>query len=550
MTPPSRRESDHFDADFLIIGSGFGGSVSALRLAQKGYRVLVLEAGRRFAAEEFPRTNWNLRKFLWLPALGCYGIQRITPLRAALVLSGTGVGGGSLVYANTLLIPGRTFFSDPRWRDLDDWEAALGPHYQTALRMLGATPAGFVGQGDRVLRQVADELGRGQTFHQPTVAVYFGEPGKTVADPFFGGEGPERAGCVLCGGCMVGCRYRAKNTLDYNYLHLAEKRGAAVVPLTTAESVAPLEGGGYAVTTHRTGAWFPGATRRSWRARNVVLAAGVVGTVPLLLSCKQRGLLPGLSDRLGDFVRTNSEAIVGAMSRDPHVDHSQGIAITSGFYPEDDTHVEVVRYGRGQDAMGRLATLMVDGGVGWARRLGRWCKAVVSHPLDFLRTLRPWGFARSTVILLVMQTRNNHMGLRLRRRWWWPFGPLLGSQTPPGQARPPTYLPVANEVARRVAEKTDGIALGAINEAFWDAPITAHILGGCTMGANRESGVIDRHHQVFGYPGLYVLDGSAVSANLGVNPALTICALTEYACSKIPAKSEAQVAAASGARGG
>lgn len=536
MARRAQQRSDDFDADFLIIGSGFGGSVSALRLAEKGYRVLVLEAGRRFRPEDFPHTNWNLRKFLWLPALGCYGIQRITALRDALVLSGTGVGGGSLVYANTLLVPGRKFFSDPRWRDLDDWQTALAPHYQTALRMLGATPARFVGPGDKVLEEVAHEMGRGQTFHQPTVAVYFGEMGKSVPDPYFGGQGPERTGCIFCGGCMVGCRYRAKNTLDYNYLYLAEKRGATILPMTTAESVVPFDGGGYAVTTRRTGAWFPGPTRRTWHARNVVFAAGVVGTVPLLLSCRQRGLLPALSDRLGEIVRTNSEAIVGAMSRDPAVDHSNGIAITSGFYPDDETHVELVRYGAGQDAMGRLATLMVDGGVGWARRLGRWCLAVLGHPLDFLRTLKPWGFARATLILLVMQTRDNHMRLRLRRRWWWPFGPVLGSQTPPGQERPPTYIPVANLVARRVAEKTNGVAVGAINEAFFDIPITAHILGGCTMGKGRETGVIDRNHQVFGYPGLYVFDGSAVSANLGVNPSLTICALTEYACSKIPAK--------------
>jgi cholesterol oxidase len=524
------------DADFLIVGSGFGGSVSALRLVEKGYRVVVLEAGRRFAAEDFPRTNWNLRKFLWLPALGCYGIQRITPLRDALVLSGTGVGGGSLVYANTLLVPGRPFFADPRWRHLDQWESALGPHYQTALRMLGATPTQFAGQGDHALAEIADEMGRGHTFHRPTVAVYFGEPGKTVPDPYFDGQGPERSGCTLCGGCMVGCRYRAKNTLDYNYLYLAEKRGATIVPMTTAESVAPLEGSGYAVTTRRTGAWFAASTRRTWRARNVILAAGVVGTVPLLLSCKRQGLLPALSDRLGEIVRTNSEAIVGAMSRDPAVDHSRGIAITSGFYPDQETHIEVVRYGAGQDAMGRLATLMVDGGVGWARRLGRWCLAALRHPIDLLRTIKPWGFARATLILLVMQTRDNHMRLRLRRRWWWPFKPLLGSQTPPGEERPPTYIPLANQVARRVAEKTNGIALGAINEAFLDMPITAHILGGCTMGDSPLTGVIDRNHQVFGYPGLYVCDGSAVSANLGVNPSLTICALTEYACSKIPPK--------------
>ena len=527
-----------FDIDFLIVGSGFGGSVSALRLAEKGYRVVVLEAGRRFAPEDFPRSNWNLRKFLWLPMLGCFGIQRITPLKDVMVLSGAGVGGGSLVYANTLMVHGQPFFQDPRWRHLDTWDAQLKPHYQTALRMLGATPSRFLEMGDRVLQQVAQEMGKQETFHQPTVAVYFGEPGKVAPDPYFGGAGPERAGCIQCGGCMVGCRHRAKNTLDYNYLYLAEKLGAIVHPMTTATAIEPLPGGGYTVTTRRTGAGFGGRTARSFRARNVVLAGGVMGTVPLLMACKQRGSLPNLSDRLGEFVRTNSEAIVGAMSRDPAVNHSHGIAIGSGFYPDPETHIEVVRYGAGQDAMGRLATLMVDGGVGRWRRFLRWCQEVVTHPLDFLRTLNPWGFAKTTLILLVMQSRDNHLHLRLRRHWWWPFGALLSSDTPSGQARAPSFIPVANLVARKVAEKTNAIPVGAINEAFFDAPITAHILGGCTMGDSADTGVIDKNHQVFGYPGLYVCDGSAVSANLGVNPSLTICALTEYACSKIPTRAD------------
>jgi cholesterol oxidase len=523
--------SAEFDADFVIVGSGFGGSVSALRLTEKGYRVLVLEAGRRWQTGEFPKTNWLLHKFLWLPRFGFYGIQRITLLRNVLVLSGAGVGGGSLVYANTLLEPPDAFFRDPRWAELDNWKAALASHYATAKRMLGATPARFLGAGDQTLREVAEELGAGETFHQPEVAVYFGEPNRSVPDPFFGGEGPDRVGCTYCGGCMVGCNIGAKNTLDKNYLYLAEKRGAVVQPMTTVTGVAPHPDGGYEVTSRRTGPF--GRRGRPLRARKVVLAGGVLGTVPLLLDCKRRGLLPALSKRLGDYVRTNSEALVGALSRRSDANNSRGIAISSGFYPEPNTHVEIVRYGAGQDAMGRLGTLMVDGHGGRGRRLLRFLGQVARHPLDFMRTQVPWGWAKRTVILLVMQSLDNHLRVRLRRRWWWPFSPMLVSELPEGQTRPPTFIPVANLVARKVAEKTDGVALGAINEALLDAPTTAHILGGCCMGETAADGVIGPDHQVFNYPGLYVCDGSAISANLGVNPSLTIAALTELAMSRI-----------------
>jgi len=518
-------EVAEFDADVLIVGSGFGGSVSALRLAEKGHRVVVLEAGRRWRAEEFPRTNWNIRKFLWLPALGCYGIQRIAWLKDVLVLAGAGVGGGSLVYANTLLVPPAAFFQDSRWAHLDDWQARLEPCYQRALTMLGATPSRYLGPADRSLREVADELGRGETFHQPTVGVFFGEPGQTVPDPYFGGEGPARTGCTLCGGCMVGCRHGAKNSLDRNYLYLAERRGAVVHPLTSVETIIPLPAGGYEVTSRPTGGLR--RPRRRWRARRVVLAGGVLGTMTLLLRCREQGSLPALSPRLGEEVRTNSEALVGAVGRDARVDQSRGIAITSGFWPQPDTHVEVVRYGAGQDAMGRLGTLLVEGGGGaWARRL-RWLRAVLAHPLDFARTLKPWGWAKATVILLVMQTVDSRLRLRLRR------GRLTSE--PVGAERPPSFIPAAHLVARRMAEKTNGVAMASVTESLFDVPMTAHILGGCPMGRDAQEGVIDRDHQVFGYPGLYVCDGSAVSANLGVNPALTICALTEYAMSKIPA---------------
>ena len=518
--------------DFIVVGSGFGGSVSALRLAEKGYRVAVLEAGKRFAPQDFPRTNWRLDKFLWWPALGCYGIQRIIPFRDVLVLAGAGVGGGSLVYANTLLEPPASFFRDPHWSGLDDWQARLAPHYAEARRMLGATACQHLGPADHALREIAAELGREATFHQPNVAVYFGEPGKTVPDPYFGGEGPPRTGCTLCGGCMVGCRVGAKNSLDRNYLYLAEKRGAKVVPLTTVTRLVPTADG-FDVLTQRTGSLL-GAGRRVWKARNVVLAAGVLGTLRLLLAGRERGDLPGLSPALGDGVRTNSEALVGAISRDPDADNNRGIAITSGFWPAPDTHVEIVRYGRGQDAMGRLGTMLVDGqGPRWRRPL-RWLKLAFTRPGDLLRTLRPWGWAKATTILLVMQTAENRLRLVLRRRWLWPFRKTVDTVRAAGAPRPPSFIPAGHLVARRMAEKVNGVPLGSITESLLDVPMTAHILGGCPMGASAEDGVIDKDHQVFGYPGLYVCDGSAVSGNLGVNPALTISALTELCMSKIP----------------
>jgi cholesterol oxidase len=537
-----------YDADVVVIGSGFGGSVSALRLAEKGYRVLVLEQGRRFETGEFPRTNWLLHKFLWLPALGFYGIQRITLLKNVLVLSGAGVGGGSLVYANTLIEPHASFFEDPRWAKLADWKRELAPHYATAKRMLGAVRSRFLGPADQTLREVAGELGAGDTFEQPEVAVFFGKPNELVPDPYFDGEGPDRVGCNFCGGCMVGCNVGAKNTLDKNYLYLAEKRGAEVRPLTTVTGVRPHPRGGYEVQSRGTGPL--GRERPPIRAERVVFAGGVLGTVPLLLSCKKRGLLPRLSERLGDYVRTNSEALVGSLSRRPDADNSRGIAITSSFHPEPHTHIQLVRYGAGQDAMGRLGTLMVDGQGGKLRRLARFVGQVLRHPIDFLRTQKPWGWAKHTTILLVMQSVDNHLRVRLARAWWWPFRQRLVSTAGDGREKPPTYIPVANLTARKIAEKTDGIALGAINEALLDVPTTAHILGGCCMGDSAESGVIDTEQRVFGYSGLYVCDGSAISANLGVNPSLTIMALTERAMSAVPARAEAGVTPALADPGG
>ncbi|HEY3445962.1 MAG TPA: GMC family oxidoreductase [Myxococcales bacterium] len=520
--------------DFVVVGSGFGGSVSALRLAEKGYKVAVLEAGKRWASADFPKTSWNLRKFLWAPRLRCFGIQRLTLLRDVLVLHGAGVGGGSLVYANTLPVPRSEVFQGSGWPAGEDWERALQGPYATAKRMLGATTNPRLTRADEVLKEAATEMGFGHTWHPTEVAVFFGEPEKTVPDPFFGGRGPERSGCRFCGGCMVGCRHGAKNTLDKNYLYLAEKLGVTVFPETTVDHLEALPGGaGYLLHSHRSTSLFGGG-RRQWRAPQVVLSAGVLGTLRLLLEARDSGSLPGLSPALGMRVRTNSEALVGATSRRSDIDLTDGIAITSSVYPDAATHIEPVRYPRGSDAMGLLGKLLTDGGPGLPRPL-KFLIECVKHPVDFLRSLFPFGWARKTIILLTMQTTDNHLRVVRRRRWWWPFSKALTSKPSDETGRRnPSYIPVANEFARRVAGKIDGWPVSAINEVLLDVPTTAHILGGAAIGDSPETAVCDARHQVFGHPGLYVVDGSSVPVNLGVNPSLTITALAEKAMSAIP----------------
>ncbi len=523
-----------FDYDFAIVGSGFGGSVSALRLSEKGYSVAVLEMGKRWRTEDFPKTNWNLRKSMWLPAQGLYGILQLTVLRDVFILHGCGVGGGSLVYANTLLVPPAEAFRDPQWVGLD-WQQVLRPHYETALRMLGAIPSQVLVETDRMLKKVADEMGRGHTFHRATVGVYFGEQGVPAPDPFFGGEGPERTGCTLCGGCMIGCRYGAKNTLDKNYLHLAEQRGTQVFPESRVIDVRALDGGGYELTVEKsTGLRHP---QRKLRARAVVLSAGSLGTVELLMRSKERGSLPLLSNALGDYVRTNSEALLGVRSRRNDVDYSRGIAITSGVYVDDKTHIECVRYSDGSDALAPLATVLTDGGPPWPRWL-RWMGTAVRNPKSFLRTLIPFGSARRGVILLVMQPIDSHLRYVLRRSPVWPFGKRLDTER--GTAAPvPVYIPVAQQIARRMAEEMDGIPQSGIIEVLLDKATTAHILGGCPIGLTPEHGVVDTQGRAFGHDGLYVVDGSVIPANLGVNPSLTITAMAEHAMSHVPPKAGA-----------
>jgi cholesterol oxidase len=512
--------------DVVVVGSGFGGSVAALRLAEKGYTVGVLEAGRRFADDEFPKTSWEARSFLWAPRLGWFGIQRLTLLRDVLVLSGAGVGGGSLVYANTLYRPPRAFFADPQWRGITDWESELAPHYDQAERMLGVNTYQRTTAADRAMLRVAERMGVADTFHPTPVGVYFGPSG---VDPFFGGAGPARDTCRQCGGCMTGCRYNAKNTLVKNYLDRAERLGATGHPLATVTAVRPAPGGGYTVHTRRTGG--PRRTGGEIHAGQVVLAAGTLGTQRLLHRMRADGTLPRLSPRLGALTRTNSESVLGARSLRRDVDFTDGVAITSSFHPDPDTHIEPVRYGRGSNAMGLLQTVLTDGGP-W--RLARWAREVARHPVRAGRTMWVRDWSRRTVIALVMQTVDNSLTTYWKRSWYGRRRLTTG----PGHGAPnPTWIPQGNRAARLLAEEIGGVPGGSWTEVF-NAPVTAHILGGAPIGRGPEEGVIDPYHRVYGYPDLHVVDGSAVSANLGVNPSLTITAQAERAMSLWPNRGE------------
>jgi cholesterol oxidase len=529
--------------DYIIIGSGFGGSVSALRLSEKGYKVAVLERGKRYKTGDFPCTNWNLRKNLWIPKLGLYGIWNLTLLKHVFVLHGTGVGGGSLNYCNQLLVPPDEVFEKPEWGP-GDWKAKLGPFYERAKRMLGVNPSPQLGKADEILAEIGREIRGEDTFHTNDVGVFFGEPDKTVPDPYFNGEGPERTGCTFCSACMIGCPVGAKNTLDKNYLYLAEhKNSIEIFPETEVTGVRALDGGYEVLAKKPIGFLHP---KRRFRARGVVFSGGVMGSVKLLMACKKRGLLPDLSDRLGDFVRTNSEAILGVKANDRRANYSDQISITSGIYPDERTHVEVVRFNKGSDAMASLTTLLTDGG-GRIPRAVRFLGNTLRHPLAFLKTLWPFGWGARTSILLVMQTEENHMRFQYRRRWWRMGGWSMNSTLAPGAKKVPSYIPIANDIAKRMGEKINGQPLSSWPEVLFDVPTTAHILGGAVMGATPEVGVVDFKGEIHGYPNLYVVDGSNVPVNLGVNPSLTITALAEYIMSQIPEKAErgARIEAAS-----
>ncbi|WP_218682282.1 GMC oxidoreductase [Microbacterium sp. BF1] len=530
-----------FDEDVAIVGSGFGGSVAALRLAEKGYRVRVYEAGRRFEDDDFAKTSWNLRRYLWAPMLGCYGVQRIHRLPHVMILAGAGVGGGSLNYANTLYQPGPAFFQDPQWRGIAEWESELSPHYATAKRMLGVVEHyPHTGPVERIMAGAADDLGVGSTFRRAPVGVWFGKPGERTTDPFFGGEGPDRTGCTLCGNCMVGCRVGAKNTLMKNYLALAERRGVSIEALRTVSDVRELPGGGFAVTTQRSGAWFRHG-RRTVTAEQVVLAGGTWGTQQLLHRMKASGALPRVSDALGRLTRTNSEALDGAVATavPESLELARGIAITTSFHVDDRTHVENVRYGPGSNLMGALATVLVPGDRGLGTRLGSLIRQVLRSPVRQFRlgNLRRWS--ERGIIALAMQTADNSLTLSLRRR----FGRLVMTSAQ-GHGEPnPSHLPQAHTAAAAIARRVEqegGVsaeARGSWPEVF-GIPLTAHFLGGAVISASPEDGVIDPYHRVWGHPGLHVVDGSAVPANPGVNPSLTITALAERALSYWPKTDE------------
>jgi cholesterol oxidase len=524
---------DGYDVDWLVIGSGFGGSVAALRLREKGYSVAVIECGRRFADDELPRSTWDLRRYFWAPYVGMRGILRLTTFRDVTVLTGSGVGGGSLGYANTLYRAPSRFYTDPQWSGLRDWERALEPHYAEAERMLGVVEVTADDPADQLLRQFGEEIGADKTYAKTRVGVYFGQPGETVPDPFFGGAGPDRTGCRLCGRCMVGCPYNAKNTLVKNYLWLAEHAGVTIEADRTVVDVRPLgapDGSeGYAVTSQRTGAWFDKG-RRVHRARGVVLAAGALGTNRLLARSKLNGSLPRVSDRLGELVRTNSEAILAVTLPDGAADMTKRVAISSSVYPDPDTHIETVTYGTAGGAMSSLFTVLVGDGTRVTRPI-RLLGALMRHPVRALRTLNPIGWSRNTIIVLVMQTLDNAISLRARRL---PGGGVwLRTEQDPEKPNP-TFIPVANHFAEWLAERTGGIAQSSIMEAAANIPSTAHILGGAVIAANRDQGVIDGRQRVFGYENLLVCDGAAIPANVGVNPSLTITALAELAMSHVP----------------
>ncbi len=521
--------------DFIIVGSGFGGSVSALRLVEKGKKVLLLEKGRRFAAEDFPKTNWDLRRWMWMPELGMRGIFKMTFLPHITVVHGVGYGGGSLVYANTLPVPKDDFFQAPSWSQLADWKQELAPHYATAKRMLGATTNPHFTRIDQIFREVARDIGREEHFHPTDVAVYFGQPGKTVPDPYFGGAGPDRTGCIKCGACMTGCRHNAKNTLDKNYLYLAERGGLEVRTESEVVHVAPLPGGepgenGYVVETLEG----PGRSRRSERyeAKQVILAGGVMGTVDLLLRMRDdpRGL-PELSPRLGDFVRTNSESLIAVISRNAQEDLSKGIAISSIIHTDEHSHIEPCRYGEGSGFF-RTLTAPHATGDSMPTRLANLVGIIAKNPLAFMRAITVRDLARQSVILLYMRTLEGY--IRLKRGRSLTTGFRKGMTTELGEGPAPTAsIPEATELANRIADKLDGMPTTLLTETLLGIPTTAHILGGCCMGDSPDTGVIDKDHRVFGYKGLYVVDGSAMSANPGVNPSLTITAMAERAMARI-----------------
>lgn len=529
------------DFDFIVIGSGFGGSVSALRLTEKGYRVAVMEMGRRWGPQNLPRTNWLLWRWIWRPGLALRGFFNLELFRHVVILHGCAVGGGSITYCATLLEPKDAVWENGSWADLAPWKSEMPRHFETASRMLGIAENRIIGPADQILKLAADVAGVGASYYRTRVGIYQapeGEPGgQTHPDPYFGGAGPARATCIACGGCMMGCRHNAKNSLDKNYLYFAEKYGARIFAETKVVDVACLHGKadgseGYEVRTVKSTARFRKQPQR-FTCRGVVFAGSALGSMDLLFRVKEGGSLPAISDQLGHRVRTNAESLIGVRVPGSRQDLSEGVAIGSGIYLDEHTHIEAVRYPTGSDAMGLLCTLLTGGRPGWTRILQMFrtfFAALFRHPVRTVRSLHPFGFARESLILLCMQALEGHIHMRLGRLWFWPFRKVLVSSGP----RVPTFIPQANEFARKLAKLIGGTPMSMITEVLFNIPSTAHILGGCAMAGSPAEGVVDRRNRVFGYKNMYVCDGSMVAANLGVNPSLTITALTERAMSYIP----------------
>jgi cholesterol oxidase len=534
-----------FDFDFIVIGSGFGGSVSAHRLVEKGYRVAVMEMGRRWTPDNLPRTSWSIHRYFWRPKLGLRGFFNMRFFRHVTIFHGCAVGGGSITYAGTLLTPSEKVWDAGSWAGLADWKREMPRHYETAERMLGVTQNRILGPADHLLKRAAETAGSGHTFYYTSVGIF--QPAacesgnQTFPDPFFGGEGPARTTCVACGGCMMGCRYGAKNTLDLGYLYLAEKHGAQLFPETRVVNVKPLSGSGdgsagYEVNTVKSMAWIRCQPRR-FTCRGVIFSASSLGTMELLFHLKEKGSLPAISSQLGQHVRTNSESLIGARTPGYSQDVSQGIAIGSGIYIDEHTHIEAVRYPSGSDAMGLLTTILTDGRPG-PRRIALWLKnimvSLLRSPFRAVRVLQPLGWAREFVILLCMQALDGEIEMRWQRPWFWPFRKALVSR---GE-KVPTYIPKANEFAQKFAQLTGGFAMSMLPEILFDVPGTAHCIGGCVIADSSRRGVVDSHHRVFHYKNMYICDGSVVAANLGVNPSLTITALAERAMSFIAPAAE------------
>ncbi|HUI85137.1 MAG TPA: GMC family oxidoreductase [Candidatus Binatia bacterium] len=534
-----------YDFDFIVIGSGFGGSVSALRLTEKGYRVAVMEMGRRWTPENLPRTNWSVNRWFWRPGLALRGFFSMRFFRHVTIVHGCAVGGGSITYGATLLRPPDKVWDSGSWKGLADWKSEMPQHYDTASRMLGVIENRILGPADHLLRRVADTVGVGSTFYRTHVAIFQapeGEPGgTTVPDPFFGGEGPERTTCMGCGGCMIGCLHGAKNTLDMNYLYLAEKRGAQVLAETRVVDVRPLDGladggNGYEVRTVKSTAHFS-RHRRRFTCRGVVVSASALGTMELLFHLKEKGSLPAIGNQLGNYVRTNSESLIGVRVPRSREDLSKGVAIGSGVYIDEHTHIEAVRYSEGSDTISLISTLLTGGRPG-PGRAALWLKnllvSFLLHPLKTLRILMPFRWARETMILLCMQALEGHINMRWRRHVYWPFRKYLVSRGD----RIATFIPEANAFAEKLARLTGGRALSALPEILFDVPTTAHCIGGCIIADSPEHGVVDNRHRLFGYRNMYICDGSVIATNLGVNPSLTITALAERAMSYIPPAAE------------